>query len=261
MFVDLSKVHQRAIIIAAGQGSRWKNYLDNDKHFATVNGETILERTVRLCRENGIDDVWVAGRDKRYKVDGAELFIPTLTPEYAGADKFLSSRELWLDEGRTITLYGDVYFTDDAMHTIATANHHDWTLFARPYGSKLTRCQWGECFAVTFFEGHKDEHERMLLREVEMYHAGRSMDPSGWQHYRVMTGLPLRYWDRAFALGDRLKVIDDWTEDFDTSGDYLRWMAAKAAPCVHCGGPPVDVPIEAADCIAALNARERKPHG
>lgn len=260
MLVDLADIPQRAIIIAAGQGSRWKAYLNNDKHFAPINGETLLERTVRLCRENGVTDVWVVGRDERYKVDGAELLLPTLTPEYGGADKFLSSRELWLDEGRTITLYGDVYFTDDAMRTIVTYGHRDWMLFARPCASKLTRCQWGECFAITFFEDHRAEHERTLLKAAELYRRGKIMDPSGWQHYRAMTGLPYRLWDTAHVMADRIHVIDDWTEDFDTSGDYLRWMAAKAAPCVHCGAPPVDVPIEAADCIAALNART-KPRG
>src|SRR5690606_1796938 len=109
----------RAIIIAAGKGSRWNNYNGIDKHFLEIDGEPIIHRTVRLLNENGVDDVYVVGKDDRYKISGSQLYIPTLNPANYDADKFLSSKDLWLrDEGRTIVFYGDVYFTEMAIKTI-----------------------------------------------------------------------------------------------------------------------------------------------
>ena len=39
------------IIMADGKGTRWNNYNDIPKHFIKMDGETLLERTVRLLRE------------------------------------------------------------------------------------------------------------------------------------------------------------------------------------------------------------------
>lgn len=90
--MDLADIAQRAIIIAAGDGTRWGNYLDRPKHFIEIDGETILHRTVRLLNENGITDVHVVGgRDPRYLIAGSELYLPNLNPDNGGADKFLST--------------------------------------------------------------------------------------------------------------------------------------------------------------------------
>lgn len=44
------------IIMADGEGKRWGNYKGVPKHLITVEGETILERTIRLLRGRGIAD-------------------------------------------------------------------------------------------------------------------------------------------------------------------------------------------------------------
>ncbi|GAG87713.1 unnamed protein product, partial [marine sediment metagenome] len=40
-----------AIIIADGKGDRWNNYLGVAKHFIEIEGETIIERTIRLIKK------------------------------------------------------------------------------------------------------------------------------------------------------------------------------------------------------------------
>ena len=232
MLADLTATRQRAIIIAAGEGTRWNDHLGIPKHFIEIDGESIIRRTVRLLNENGVGDVYVvAPDDDRYRIDGSAMFVPQLRSrcdENCGADKFLSSEELWLSDGRTIVLYGDVYFTDDAIKTITTYSHIDWLLFARPYGSLITGCPWGECFAQSFFNEHIPEHVRTIRCAVDLHHDRKIGHPSGWQHYRAMTGLPVEYWDRPF-YGDRLVRIDDWTEDFDSKEDYETFMRRRAA--------------------------------
>lgn len=227
MLADLSTTRQRAIIIAAGEGTRWNNYLGVPKHFIEVDGEPIIERTVRLLLKYGVSDVQVVGPDDdRYRIDGSTLYVPELRQDCdqnCGADKFLSSKSLWLEDGRTIALYGDCYFTDDAIEKITGYAHKDWLLFARARGSEITGCPWGECFAQSFFNDHIPEHLRTLERAVELHHDKQLRHPSGWQHYRAMIGLPVELWDGPY-WGDRMVWIDDFTDDFDSPEDHKTWM-------------------------------------
>ena len=67
----------RAIIIAAGEASRWGNYKGIPKHLIEIDNEPILYRTVRLLKENDLDNIYiVAPDDDRYKVPGSKLYIP-----------------------------------------------------------------------------------------------------------------------------------------------------------------------------------------
>ena len=114
-----------------------------------VDGEPIIHRTVRLLRDAGVKDIYVVGRDQTYKVPGSKLYVPTFTEAFHDADKFLSSRDLWIQtEGKTLVIYGDVYFTEDAIQQIVHCRHIDWLLFARPFASRLTGKGFGECFAA-----------------------------------------------------------------------------------------------------------------
>lgn len=221
--VDLKQMHQRAIIICAGEATRWDNYLGVKKHFIEIGGEKLLHRTVRLLKENGINDIYIVNKgESEYKIKGTKSFIPELNEYNGGVDKFINSKELWLENGRTIVLYGDVYFSEYAMEKIVTHNNYDWQLFGRAFGSRVTGCPWGECFAQTFFGQHRTEHLEKLEAAVEMWHKGEIRNPSGWQHYRFMINLPKDRVD-VIMVGDRFINIDDETDDFDTKEDYITW--------------------------------------
>lgn len=220
---------QRAILIAAGEATRWGNYLNTPKHFIEIDGEKILHRAVRLLREEGIDDVWVVGKTEDYNIPGAQLYIPHFTPAYHDADKFLSSRSLWLRDGRTMVLYGDCYFTKDAMHQIINNAHRDWMLFARPFDSKITGGS-GECFAQCFYPENIEEHERKLLYLVELFDRGVLNRIGGWEHYRAMVNLP-EDWLHRHVIADRFYEINDWTDDFDKPSEYEEFIKRRAARC------------------------------
>lgn len=226
---------KRVIIAAAGKGSRWDNYLGIDKHFVEIDGEPIIKRTVRLLNKMGIDDICVVGPDDRYKIEGSELYIPKLTPEYYDADKFLSSKDLWLEDGKTILLFGDVYFTERALDTIVNHSHQDWLAFGRPFESEITGgC--GEIFAHSFYPGHIREHEAALNLLVDYYNRDILQRISGWEHYRVMVGMSGAE-VRRHIIADRFVIIDDWTDDFDIPERYEMYLSKKRAfkKCPLCG--------------------------
>lgn len=222
--IDLDTISTRAIIICAGEVTRWNKYLGVDKHFIEIDDEQILKRTVRLLKKNGIKDIYIVSKeDKRYAIKGTKQFVPKLNEYNGGVDKFLNSQELWLQKGRTIVLYGDVYFSEYAMETIVNHNHVDWQLFGRAFGSRITGCKWGECFAQSFYGPHIKQHREMLETAVKLWHREKIRNPSGWQHYRFMIGLPPEKVD-TIMVGDRFVNIDDETEDFDTKEDYIAFM-------------------------------------
>ena len=220
----------RAIIICAGEAKRWANHLGVPKHLVPVDGEPILNRTVKLLEQNGVADIHIVSKDDpRYDVDGAEQYIPELNyAEHADADKFLSSKALWNREGRTVVFYGDVYFTQAAITVICHYAKTEWTLFCRPNKSSYTGSPWGECFAQSFYPHDIPKHETALHRIARLYKRGVINRCGGWEHYRAMIGLPDNK-IRSKIFKRNFVEIDDFTDDFDYPEDYERFLARKAA--------------------------------
>lgn len=214
-----------AIIIAAGEATRWGDYLGTPKHLVKVDDEPIIYRSVRLLLKNGITDINVVGPDDdRYRIEGSKLFIPQKNYEKnADADKFLNSESLWNTEGRTIVLYGDVFFTEEAMKTICEWEGTDWRLFCRYEPSRLTGTPWGECFAQSFYPKDIERHKKMLEYVAGLWFRRQIKRCGGWEHARAMAGIRVDL-GRHYHKPKLYHIIDDWTDDFDTPEDYDRFM-------------------------------------
>jgi hypothetical protein len=216
----------RALIISAGDGTRWNNYLGIPKHLAQVDNEPILHRTVRLLKEASIDDIIIVGPDDdRYKISNSKLFVPTKNAWNGDADKFLSSSELWNTNGRTITLFGDVFFSDDAIKTIVSCKNNFWTVFGRSEASLITGCLYGEIFAHSFYPHDIPNHKESLDILVQAVTNKDAKNGSGWEHYKVMQGVRGRDIRRSKTVIDEKFVeINDWTDDFDFPEDYDNFI-------------------------------------
>lgn len=224
----------RAIIICAGEAKRWGDYLGVPKHLIQINNEPLLHRTVRLLRENGTDEIYIVSKpDPRYWVPGTVQYKPELNYQSnADADKFLSSKSLWSDTGRTVVFYGDVFFTDEAMTTICSYEGREWTLFCRPKGSDYTGTPWGECFAQSFYPEHLRAHEAALHRIARLYKRRLINRCGGWEHYRAMIGLPDNK-IRSKIMKENHVVINDFTDDFDYPEDYQRFIERYKVRYTH----------------------------
>lgn len=218
----------RYIIICAGEASRWGNYLGVPKHFANLNGEPILHRTIRLLTKHKIspDDIYVVSRD--YDIGRVRNYTAKLNPRNHDADKFLSSHELWNKDGRTVILYGDVYFSEEAIQTIINDETPYWRLFCRPWASEITGTEYGECFAVSFFPFDHKTCKKKLKQLIHLYNGGLLGRIGGWEWSRMMAEVDIRY------IADHLDdlpvyiVIDDETDDIDYPVDYERMKALLA---------------------------------
>lgn len=217
-----------AIVIAAGEATRWAGHLGiTRKHHIVVDGERIIDRTVRLARQYA-DTVYVVARpgDDGYDVPGATRVDARLDPGNGDADKFLSSAHLWSRDGRTVVIYGDCWFTEDAMARIFGETRREWLLFCRFGPSAVTGATSGECWAQSFWPEHIERHEQNLRRIAGLWRDGRLRRCGGWEHARAQGGASdheLRRHRRYPCMVE----VSDATEDFDRPKDWDRWIARR----------------------------------
>lgn len=217
------------LILAAGDATRWDNYLDVPKHLVSVTyqGEVVslLARTVAQLNARGIEPVIIAKHGRAgYEFRGAKTeYVETDFAQHDGADKFLSSSHLWSKQGKTIVLWGDVFFTEWAIDTILATPVDGWHLFCRPGPSTWSGSPYGENFALAFYpDAHALLHEH-LERIIEAKFAGEAKRCGGWELYRSLVGVGLN----DHEMRENYTEIYDWTEDFDYPEDYDRWLANR----------------------------------
>lgn len=224
------------IVICAGEATRWQDHTGVPKHLVAPEGERLIDRTARLFRAAGAERVLVVSKpgDTRYETPHSVRVDARLDPTNADADKFLSSRHLWSDTGRTVVAYGDVWFEPDAVAEIM-ADRDDWTLYCRPGPSPVTGATSGECFAVGFHPRHHDEYETALHDVAQLWRDGLLKRCGGWETYRRMCDAPDL---RKHRMNGRFVEVGGWVEDFDKPRDYDEWRRRRLAAA---GGPSVSV--------------------
>lgn len=217
----------KTIIIAGGKGTRWDNYNGIPKHLLEVDGEPLINRTIRLLKEYNTDII--VATDLPLNISGIEICKPVNTEGFYDADKFLSSSSFWNKNGRTVILYGDVYFSEEALAKIFDYAHPDWTLFGRIGASSFTGKNHGELFAISFYHDYIPEFESALRRVIKLYNDGLIDRNGGWEVYKAMIRLPDEVFIYHFypLAGPRFVNIDDWTDDFDWPKDYEMFLEKR----------------------------------
>lgn len=194
----------RYVIMCAGKGTRWGNYMNTPKHLVKINGETLLGRTTRLLKENNITDYVITGSDERYKKYG-EL-IPQSCND-CEIDRFEE-----VEDSEICYLYGDVYYTEEAMKTIIKTKIKDIMFF----GSN------DEIFAVKvknidLFFKHKNKVKQLYLENK----IDRCI---GWEIYRSLHEIAFK----EHLIKDRYVKILDETDDIDFPMDYNRFVEKRS---------------------------------
>ncbi len=218
------------IILCGGENARWDGYLDTPrKHLIKIEGEILLSRTLKqVALRKPKKTIIVVNEQTRYFYEPfisktCELFtIENLEQTPTEAWKYLSSEPLWNQCERTISLLGDVWYSDDAITAIFENPDQDWLAFGRSGPSVFTGCWYGEIYAHRFH--NPQEHKEKLVVLDDLYRTGKcKRKASGWVHYNLMHGLdPL-----VQKVGPRFVEINDFTEDFDYAHDYDRWVIGR----------------------------------
>ena len=133
------------------------NYKDFKKHKALslIRGEILVERTIRLLEENGIDNWFISTNDPDFDKYGNILHHENSFEVKDGkvsgywVDAFYPTNEA------TIYLHGDVHYSEDAMKKILTLNPKQNTLIGNEIARNPQHIDMGEPFGWIIVDQEK----------------------------------------------------------------------------------------------------------
>lgn len=197
----------RYIIMADGKGRRWQNYMGLDKHCIPIDGETIMERTVRLLHESDAEaEVIITSHNEALSVKGAERYEPK--NNVLEIDRFTS--ELIADN--VCFLYGDVFYAEETISRIVNDTSEEAALF---FGNEKSIC------AVLVRDGALFAS---LVGEIRSrFLSGEISECKGWQVYHLYASLPLESRD----IGEHFVNVSNLTCDFNAPEDYEQFVREK----------------------------------
>ncbi len=199
------------VIMAGGD---YKNF-EIPKQLTIINGERLVDRTIRLLKENGIDKIYVSSNDSRFDSCDAPRLEHNNTYKIVGHIQ----EGYWLDafypyfkpSDKVCFMFGDVYYTEEAIHTIVGFKCTKNTLFGTSDAKNEQHENWGEPFAYKVV--NYDEFMRGVGIVKEMQDEGKTKrTPIVWELYRFLNGLDVNIQQ---VLDETYVCIDDGTMDVD----------------------------------------------
>lgn len=172
------------IIMCGGQYEQWQS----PRQFVEYKGEPIIERTIRLLRENGITDISISTNDRRFE----RLNVPILKHknDYC-ARGYNDSEGMWCDcfyqtDEPCCYLFGDVLFSPKAIQTIVEYETDDIMLFGSkpPFADNYPKIYIEPfCFKV-----QNQKHLHDSIREVKrLYDIDYfKREPIAWELWSVI---------------------------------------------------------------------------
>lgn len=189
------------VIMADGKGSRWDNHLGIPKHLAKIGGEPLIARTVRLLNELAAGEVIVTSHDSRYEFPGSRRYEPLNNK--LEIDRFTTE----LIDDDTCFLYGDTYYTENAMKTIMRTETDDLCFFGNVKSIVAVKVKNGEIFS------HHVDRVRQLYLDGEIDKC------KGWQVYQSFTGQNMNESPKPDA---KFVILDEKTTDINTPEEYEK---------------------------------------
>ena len=186
------------VIMADGKGTRWNNHDNIPKHFVVINGETVISRVVRLIRKFDKDaDVIITSHDPRYEIEGSRRYEPQ--NNVLEIDRFTEE----LIEDNMCFLYGDTYYSEEAMQLIVDTEVEDLQFFGN--GKSIIAIKIKDS---GLFRYHVENVRNLFLK-------GEIKQCIGWQVYQSFLNLPFGI----KQVVDKYIYINDNTQDFNTPED------------------------------------------
>lgn len=187
--------------MADGKGTRWANYMGVPKHLVEIDGEPIIGRTVRLLNEmmDGKCEVIITSHDERYEFEGSRRHEPL--NNNLEIDRF--TQELIADN--TCFLYGDTYYTEEALREILDTENEDVLFFGNAKSIVAINVR-----NSALFEKHVNNVRQLFLD-------GKIDRCVGWQVYQSITG---QDFSKKAEMVGRFVILDSRTNDINTPEEY-----------------------------------------
>ena len=203
------------ILLCGGMNSKEQKRFDKPRHLLEIKGEPIVARTIRLLRENGVEDILIStDMPKLFEEFGVQII-----KRYFGSDS------LWIKCFPTISnpvcyLFGDVVFSPVAIAKIVETETEDVEFFASaPPFPTIYKKRWAEPFA---FKVYNNEHFNGSIFDTEALHriyGAFKREPIAWELWQVIKRTPLNIIDYTNYM-----VINDYTCDIDEPEDIKNFQ-------------------------------------
>ena len=211
------------ILMCGGSYKRFKK----PRQLLKINGEVLIERTIRQLKENGVSDICISTNSHDFDYLGVPI-LNDLDNEYSNNDdkilEVTDSKKSWLRAYYLVNepvcyLHGDTYFSDDAIYKIVNKNTSRVVFFCTPSKNDVVhKSELNNKGREPI--GFKVENYRLfnfavtdLLRMID---DGKFKDatcpPIAWTVYRYLNGLDLCY--KAKGYGELNSI-------FNIAGDYM----------------------------------------
>jgi L-glutamine-phosphate cytidylyltransferase len=213
----MSTAPTRAIILAAGRGSRMKHLTDEQpKCLAVLRGKPLLQWQVEALREAGIDEIAIVTGYQRERLQGKGL-TELHNPDWAHTNMVssLACAQDWLAQGPCIISYSDIFYGPEAVRSLlhsgaelAITYDPNWLqLWARRFDNPLDDAETFQLDAQGRLTeiGQKPEH----LDQVQGQYMGLlRFTPTAWAEVqRLRAAMPPAARDKAHMTGTLQQVI------------------------------------------------------
>ena len=209
---------------------------DTPKQLLKVNGEVLVERTIRLLRENGVKDIEICTNCDKFDYLGLPILMQHNKYVSGSEDERKKSECCWLNAYYPIDdpccyLHGDVYFSPDAIKTIVNTKVKDTMFFCTfdwSDGEKDRRNYKGREPLAYKVENQKVFRNgiNVLMKQIDEGKFENGLPPICWHLYRYLNGKEINYetkkWteiNNIFQEAGDYVVINDYTTDIDSPED------------------------------------------
>lgn len=215
-----------ALIMCGGADTKWTDLGGQGRrHLQLVNGERLIDRTIRQLRARGIVDIGIIAPPEmsEYTIRGTWRVEPKYT---AWGHESLNGRDFWLDTATTLQVYGDTIFSEFAMD-LTVREYPGFRAIGRHGPGGVS--PYGELFAISIPAGGAAAWEAAMRKAFDLKRQGITGRAGSWEGYRIMAGAKGRD-VRKHRLYRRFFIdVIDGTDDFDTPAQFAAMLELVAS--------------------------------
>lgn len=182
------------------------------KALSIINGETLVERTIRLLKENGVEDILISANDCQFEKYATVIYHEN---SYKCQDGKIEG--YWVDayyptDKPCIYLHGDVYYSEKAIKKILDYNACYNTFIGNEIARNKEHKNWGEPFGWIIVDQkafRKAINDTKKLQDEGKLERGYAIS---WELYRVLNKLNP---NKMYIYDNTYLSIDDETIDID----------------------------------------------
>lgn len=199
------------------------DWFTTPKHLKVVNGEPLVVRTIRLLKENGVEDIAISSMDTRFDNLGVPRLEHNNNYEVItenGKEKIIGYwvNAFYPSNDPVCYLYGDVYYTNNCIKTIINTPTEDILFFASTIPCREDYFkQWEEPFAFKVVNQEKFKQAIQICKD-KRDKGETKRDPISWEVYRVLHNIPIN----EHIIKDGFIAINDMSTDIDCENDIIE---------------------------------------